>query len=75
MTIPAYGAAELRWALRFTDLIEPLRVAFGEFSHGGAQQVMSALWPARRPEDGNVLIKGTQAWRRRGCTPASTSRR
>jgi hypothetical protein len=32
-------------------------VAFGEFSSGRAQQVMSALWPARRPEDGNVLIK------------------
>jgi ornithine cyclodeaminase len=57
VTIPVYGAAELRRSLRFTDLIEPLRVAFGEFSHGRAQQVMSALWPARRPEDGNVLIK------------------
>jgi len=57
VTIPVYGPAELRRALRFTDLIEPLRVAFGEFSHGRAQQVMSALWPARRPEDGNVLIK------------------
>ena len=57
MTIPIYSAAELRRAVRFTDLIEPLCVAFGEFSQGRAQQVMSALWPARRREDGNVLIK------------------
>ena len=57
MTIPIYGAAELRRAIRFTHLIEPLRAAFSEFSQGRAQQVMSALWPARHPEDGNVLIK------------------
>jgi hypothetical protein len=57
VTVPVYGAGELRKAVRFTDLIEPLRVAFGEFSSGRAQQVMSVLWPARRPEDGNVLIK------------------
>ena len=57
MTIPIHGAQELREAVRFTDLIEPLRVAFGEFSNGRAQQVMSALWPGRRPEDGNVLVK------------------
>jgi ornithine cyclodeaminase/alanine dehydrogenase-like protein (mu-crystallin family) len=57
VTIPIYGADELRKAVRFTDLVEPLRVAFGEFSNGRAQQVMSALWPAHRPEDGNVLIK------------------
>ena len=56
MTIPIYGAEELRQAVRFADLIEPLRVAFAEFSNGRAQQVMSALWPGRRPEDGNVLI-------------------
>jgi ornithine cyclodeaminase/alanine dehydrogenase-like protein (mu-crystallin family) len=57
VTIPVYSAEELRQAVRFTDLIEPLRVAFGEFSNNRAQQVMSALWPARRPEDDNVLIK------------------
>jgi len=57
VTIPIYGAEELRQAVHFTDLIEPLRVAFCEFSNGRAQQVMSALWPCRRPEDGNVLIK------------------
>lgn len=57
MTIAIYGADELRKAVRFTDLVEPLRVAFGEFSQGRAQQVMSAIWPASRPEDGNVLIK------------------
>ena len=57
MSIPVYDAAELRRAVCFTHLIEPLRGAFGEFSHGRAQQVMAALWPARLPEDGNVLIK------------------
>jgi len=57
VSIPVYDAAELRRAVCFTHLIEPLRVAFGEFSHGRAQQVMAALWPARLPEDGNVLIK------------------
>jgi ornithine cyclodeaminase len=57
VTIPVYSAGELRQAVHFTDLIEPLRVAFGEFSRGRAQQVMAALWPARHPEDGNVLIK------------------
>jgi len=56
VTIPIYRAAELRRAVRFTDLIEPLRVAFGEFSQGRAQQVMSALWPARRPEDGTLVL-------------------
>ena len=50
MSIPVYDAAELRRAVCFTHLIEPLRVAFGEFSHGRAQQVMAALWPARLPE-------------------------
>jgi hypothetical protein len=46
VTIPIYGAGELRQAVHFTHLIDPLRVAFGEFSSGRAQQVMSALWPA-----------------------------
>jgi len=57
VTIPVYSAASLRRTVGFPALIEPLRVAFGEYSHGRAQQVMAALWPARRPEDGNVLIK------------------
>jgi hypothetical protein len=37
VNIPVYGAAELRQAVSFTDLIEPLRVAFAEFTHGRAQ--------------------------------------
>ncbi len=57
MTIPIHGAGELRRTVHFTDLVEPLRAAFGEFSSGRAQQVMSAIWPARRRADGNVLIK------------------
>jgi ornithine cyclodeaminase/alanine dehydrogenase-like protein (mu-crystallin family) len=57
VTIPVYGAAALRPAVGFPALIEPLRAAFGEYSHGRAQQVMAALWPASRPEDGDVLIK------------------
>jgi ornithine cyclodeaminase/alanine dehydrogenase-like protein (mu-crystallin family) len=57
VTIPVYGAASLRRTVGFPALIEPLRVAFGEYSHGRAQQVMATLWPAPRPEDGDVLIK------------------
>jgi ornithine cyclodeaminase len=57
VTIPLYDAASLRQKVGFAALIEPLRVAFGEYSHGRAQQVMAALWPARQPEDGDVLIK------------------
>jgi ornithine cyclodeaminase len=55
--VPLYGAASLRRTVGFAALIEPLRVAFGEYSHGRAQQVMATLWPADRPEDGDVLIK------------------
>jgi hypothetical protein len=61
VTIPVYGAASLRQTVGFPALIEPLRVAFGEYSRGRAQQVMSALWPGLELEDGNVLIKA-------GCT-------
>jgi ornithine cyclodeaminase/alanine dehydrogenase-like protein (mu-crystallin family) len=57
VTIPVYDAASLRRTVGFPALLEPLRVAFGEYSHGRAQQVMATLWPARRPEDGDVLIK------------------
>jgi ornithine cyclodeaminase len=57
VTIPLYDAASLRQTVGFPALIEPLRAAFGEYSHGRAQQVMAALWPADRPEDGDVLIK------------------
>jgi hypothetical protein len=57
MTIPIYGPEELRRAVCFTDLTDPLRMAFGEFSNGRAQQTTSTTWPASRPEDGNVLIK------------------
>jgi ornithine cyclodeaminase len=57
VTVPLYGAAALRRTVGFADLIEPLRVAFGEYSQGRAQQVMATLWPGGRPEDGDVLIK------------------
>lgn len=57
MRIRIYEADEIRGAVNFTDLIEPLRQAFADFSSGRAQQTMSVLWPGRRPEDGDVLIK------------------
>jgi hypothetical protein len=46
VTIPICGADEIRKAVRLTDLVEPLRVAFSDFSNGRAQQVMSAIGPA-----------------------------
>lgn len=52
-----YLAEQIRAAVGFIDLIEPVKVAFREFSGGCAQQTMSILWPAERPEDGDVLIK------------------
>jgi ornithine cyclodeaminase len=50
-------AAEIRAAVDFTGLVEPMRTAFKEFSAGRAQQTMSVLYPAERPADGDVLIK------------------
>jgi ornithine cyclodeaminase/alanine dehydrogenase-like protein (mu-crystallin family) len=57
MTLTVHAADEIRRAVHFTDLIEPMRVAFRDYSAGRAQQTMSTLWPAERQDDADVLVK------------------
>lgn len=57
MTLTVHGAEQIRRAVHFTDLIEPMRAAFRDYSAGRAQQTMSALWPTASQEDGDVLVK------------------
>jgi ornithine cyclodeaminase/alanine dehydrogenase-like protein (mu-crystallin family) len=57
MTLTVHAADEIRRAVHFTDLIEPMRAAFCDYSAGRAQQTMSTLWPAVRHDDADVLVK------------------
>ena len=57
MTLTVHTADEIRRAVHFTDLIEPMRVASGDYSAGQAQQTMSTLWLAGRQQDADVLVK------------------
>jgi hypothetical protein len=52
VTLTVHTADEIRRAVHFTDLIEPMRAAFGDYSAGRARQTMSTLWPARGPGPG-----------------------
>lgn len=54
---PIIGADTLRQAIFFEDLIEPVAQAFQEFSAGLAQSDALSLFPAARPELGDVLVK------------------
>jgi hypothetical protein len=60
MTLIVHAAEQIRRAVHFTDLIDPLRAAFRDYSAGRAQQTMSTLWPAAAQADGDVLIKAVQ---------------
>ncbi len=57
MTPTVHAADEIRRSVHFTDLIEPMRAAFIDYSAGRAQQTMSTLWPAVRQDDADVLVK------------------
>lgn len=51
------GAEELRARVHFRDLVEPVSSAFRESARGGAQNGLLTLFPADRPEDGDVYVK------------------
>jgi ornithine cyclodeaminase/alanine dehydrogenase-like protein (mu-crystallin family) len=57
MSLTVHTADEIRSAVHFTDLIEPMRAAFRDYSAGRAQQTMSTLWPAERQDLADVLVK------------------
>lgn len=51
------SANELRAAVRFEDLIEPISAAFKESSAGFADNGLIVMFPASRPERGDVYVK------------------
>ena len=54
---PIISAETLRQCVFFEDLIEPVSRAFQEFSAGLAESGVLSLFPAARPELGDVLVK------------------
>jgi ornithine cyclodeaminase/alanine dehydrogenase-like protein (mu-crystallin family) len=51
------GAEELRARVHFRDLIEPVSSAFQESARKRAQNGLLTLFPADRPEEGDVYVK------------------
>src|SRR5512143_1688808 len=51
------SAAELRASVTFEDLIEPVARAFRESSSGQAHNGLIVMFPAERPELGDVYVK------------------
>ncbi len=51
------GAEELRTAVSFKDLIEPMATAFRQSSAGEAQNGLIVMFPGDRPTDGDVYVK------------------
>lgn len=51
------SADELRANVRFEDLVEPVAKAFQEFSAGFADTGLIVMFPAERPELGDVYVK------------------
>ncbi|HEX5377579.1 MAG TPA: hypothetical protein VFW47_03360, partial [Phenylobacterium sp.] len=51
------GAEELRARVRFEDLVEPVSEAFQRSSAGQAQNGLIVMFPAPRPQDGDVYVK------------------
>jgi ornithine cyclodeaminase/alanine dehydrogenase-like protein (mu-crystallin family) len=51
------NADELRTNVRFEDLIEPISRAFQEFSAGLAHNGLIVMFPAERPDLGDVYVK------------------
>jgi len=63
-------ADELRGAVRFSDLVEPVARAFQASSAGDADSGLLVMLPADRRTDGDVLVKtGTLLG-----TPSTSSR-
>ena len=56
-TIPFVGADEIRATVAFEDLIEPVSLAFQESSAGLAQNGLITMFPASRPDLGDVYVK------------------
>jgi ornithine cyclodeaminase/alanine dehydrogenase-like protein (mu-crystallin family) len=52
------SADELRDAVRFEELIEPVSLAFERSSAGLAQNGLFTLFPAKGPDMGDVFVKG-----------------
>jgi len=50
-------AARLRECVGFRDLVEPTACAFREFSDGKADARFVSIFPAERPELGDVYVK------------------
>lgn len=50
-------AHELRTHVHFEDLIEPISHAFQEASAGRAHNGLLVLFPAERPDQGDVYVK------------------
>ena len=57
MSVPVITAETLRACVGFQDLIEPVARAFQEYSSGRANANFLAIFPAERPELGDVYIK------------------
>ena len=51
------SADELRAAVGFEELIEPMAEAFAQSSAGAAQNGLIVMFPGDRPEDGDVYVK------------------
>jgi ornithine cyclodeaminase len=57
MSVPLITVAALRARVCFEDLIEPVSQAFQEFSGGLADADLITMFPAERPELGDVYVK------------------
>lgn len=58
MTAPLMvSAGQLRQAIGFADLIEPMAMAFRQSSAGEAQNGLVVMFPGDRVEDGDVYVK------------------
>jgi ornithine cyclodeaminase/alanine dehydrogenase-like protein (mu-crystallin family) len=57
MSVPVVSAAMLRECVGFRDLIEPTARVFREYSARQAEASFIAMFPAERPELGDVYVK------------------
>jgi ornithine cyclodeaminase/alanine dehydrogenase-like protein (mu-crystallin family) len=57
MSIPIFDAATLRKHVTFHDLIEPINIAFQEYSDGLADAGTITMFPAKHLEWGDVYVK------------------
>lgn len=57
MSVQIVSAEQLRQSVRFEDLIEPVSRAFQEYSDGLATSGIITMFPAPKPEMGDVYVK------------------